>query len=205
MQAPTAVAVAATADIPKNEIDMVEKLHVVPPSESKSSAVDEEAAFDNYPIVAAIAGWDQIRSLTLDVSTSVLAKQASIICERFREENKEPAERPSKRRKIGTPSSEDSSSEDGNEDNDSEDNSSEQQQGTQQQEPQAVSCDDQSSTSSSSSSAEEPATLPGCVSHQVDRMARMSKLMLNMESCHRAVRMEMIAMAKDSGIDLEFP
>jgi hypothetical protein len=156
----------AAADIPKkNEID----IHVVP-NETKSSV----EAFDNYPIVAAITAWDQIGSLSSEVSTSLLAKQASIICERFREENSEPSERRRKRRKIGTPpSDEDSSGED---------------------EQQVVSCDEQSSTSGES--------LPGCVSHQVDRMARMSKLMLKMESYHRLVRMEIMAMAEDSGIDL---
>jgi hypothetical protein len=158
---------ALAADIPRKEIDMAEKIHVVP-SETKSSV----EAFDNYPILAAITAWDQIGSLSSEVSTSLLAKQASIISERFRAENSEP-ERPSKRRKIGTPS--DDSSED---------------------EQQVVSCDEHSSTSSES--------LPGCVSHQVDRMARMSKLILKMESHHRLLRMEMMAMAEDSGIDLEF-
>lgn len=148
---------------------MAEKIHVVP-SEIKSSV----EAFDNYPILAAVTAWDQIGSLSSEVSTSLLAKQASIIAERFREENSEP-ERSSKRRKIGTPS---------------DDISSEDQQ-------QLVSCDEHSSTSSES--------LPGCVSHQVDRMARMSKLILKMESHHRLLRMEMMAMAEDSGIDLEFP
>jgi hypothetical protein len=33
-------------------------------------------------------------------------------------------------------------------------------------------------------------------------MARLSKLMLKMESYHLLVRKEMIGMAKDSGIDL---
>jgi hypothetical protein len=169
MQA-TATVTASALNTPKKEINMTEKLHVVP-DETKSSVVE---AFDNYPIVAAITGWDQIGSLSSEVSTSLLAKQASIICERFREENssREP-ERPSKRRKIGTSSDEEDSSDD---------------------EQQVVSCDEHSSTSSES--------LPGCVSHQVDRMARMSKLILKMESYHRLVRKEIIAMAKDSGIDL---
>jgi hypothetical protein len=162
---------ALAADIPKKEIDMAEKIHVVP-NETKSSV----EAFDNYPIVAAITAWDQIGSLSSEVSTSLLAKQASIISERFREENSEP-ERPIKRRKIGTPS--DDSSED---------------------EQQVVSCDEHSSSTSSDSF-----NLPSCVSHQVDRMARMSKLILKMESYHRLLRVEMMAMAEDSGIDLEFP
>jgi hypothetical protein len=162
-------ALAPAADIPKKEIDMAQKLHIIP-SENKSSVVE---VFDKYPIVAAITGWDQIGSLSSAVSTSLLAKQASIISERFREENSEQ-ERTSKRRKIGTPS--DDSSED--------------------EQERIVSCDEHSSTSRES--------LPGCVSHQVDRMARMSKLMLKMESHHRLLRMEMIAMAEDSGIDLEF-
>jgi hypothetical protein len=168
---------APAADTRSEKILMAEKLHVVP-NETKSSV----EAFDNYPIVAAITAWDQIGSLSSEVSTSLLAKQASIICERFREENSEP-ERPSKIRKIGTPS-DDSSSED------------------EQQE--VVSCDEHCSSSTSSGSESE-SCLPGCVSHQVDRMARMSKLMLKMESYHRLIRMEMVAMADDSGIDLEFP
>jgi hypothetical protein len=171
---------AAAADTPKKEIDVAEKLHVVPNNGSKSSAVDDEEAFDNYPIVAAIAGWDQIGSLSSEVSTSVLAKQASIISERFREENRGGAERLSKRRKMaGTPS-------DGCDDD--------------EQQQVVLSRDKHSSTSSA-----EP--LPDFVSHQVDRMARMSELMLQMESYHRAVRMEMIAMAKEDsgGINLEFP
>jgi hypothetical protein len=160
---------ALAAYIPRKEIDRAEKIHVVP-NETKSSV----EAFDHYPILAAITAWDQIGSLSSEVSTSLLAKQASIISERFREENSEP-ERLSKRRKIGTPS--DDSSEDKQE---------------------VVSCDEHSSTSSESS-------LPDFVSHQVDRMARMSKLILKMESHHRLLRMEMMAMAEDSGIDLEFP
>jgi hypothetical protein len=168
---------APPADTRNKVIGMVEKLHVVP-NETKSSTVVE--AFDDYPIVAAITGWDQIGSLSSEITTSVLAKQASIICERFREEEKSEPERPaSKRRKIGTPSEDDEHS------------------GEDEQQV-LVSCDEHSSTSSESS-------LPGCVSHQVDRMARMSKLMLQMERYHRLVRMEMIAMAEDSGIDLVLP
>ena len=147
-------------------------------------------AFDNYPIIAAITGWDQIGSLSSEISTSMLAKQASIICERFREENRSEPERPSKRRKIGTPSEDDSSEDE--HDTPSDDSSEEEQQ--------VVSSDELSSTSSDRSES-----LPSCVSNQVDRMARMSKLFLEMEEGHRLVRMEMIAMAKDSGIDLELP
>jgi hypothetical protein len=166
---------APAPDTSTKVIGMAEKLHVVP-NETKSSAVVE--AFDNYPIVAAITGWDEIGSLSSEITTSLLAKQASTICEQFREEEKSEPERPaSKRRKIGTPSEDD--------------------QHSGEDEQQAISCDEHSSTSSES--------LPGCVSHQVDRMARMSKLMLQMERYHRLVRMEMIAMAEDSGIDLVFP
>jgi hypothetical protein len=178
-----------SGDIPNKEIDVTnKKLHVVP-NGTKSSAME---AFDtNYPILEAITGWDQIGSLSSEVSSSLLAKQASIICERFRAENSEP-ERPSKRIKIGTPSEDDSSKDEhGSSTSSSSDDSSE------KDEHRVVSSDELSSTSTSESS------LPGCVSQQVDRMARMSKLLLEMENHHRLFRMEMIAMAKDSGIDIE--
>ena len=68
-------ALSLAPEIPKKEFDRAEKLHVVP-NETESSGV---GAFDNYPIVAAITGWDQIASLSSEVSTSLLAKQASII------------------------------------------------------------------------------------------------------------------------------
>ena len=183
-----APAPAPAGDIPNKEIGMAaEKLHVVP-NETKSSVVE---AFDNYPIIAAITGWDQVGSLSSEISSSMLAKQASTICERFRQENRSKPERPSKRRKIGTPSEDDSSEVE--HDTPSDDSSEDEQE-------RVVSCDELSSTSSARSES-----LPGCVSHQVDRMARMSKLLLEMENHHRLVRMEMIAMAKDSGIDLDFP
>jgi hypothetical protein len=187
MQAP-----APVDSIPKREIDVAnKKLHVVP-NETKSSVVLE--AFDtNDSIVAAITSWDQIGSLSSEVSTSLLAKQASIICERFRAESSEPEQRPSKRRKIGTPSEDDSSKDEHDSStSSSSDDSSE------KDEQRVVSSDEESSTSSSES------PLPGCVSQQVDRMARMSKLLLEMENYHRLYRMEMIAMAKDSGVDLDF-
>jgi hypothetical protein len=183
MQAPS----APVDSIPKQkEIDVAnKKLHVVP-NGTKSSVVLE--GFDNDSIVTAITGWDQIGSLSSEVSTSLLAKQASIICERFRAENSEP-ERPSKRRKTGTPSEGDSSKDEHSSPPPSSDDSSE------KDEQRVVSSDEESSTSSESS-------LPGCVSQQVDRMARMSKLLLEMENHHRLFRMETIAMAKDSGVDI---
>ena len=142
--------------------ELIHELDSVTNCSKKSSRL----ALDNYNVKRAIDAWDRIGHLSSDVSSSVLAKQASIICERFREETI-LEEQIQKKRRMELSSS---------------------------------------LPNVELSNHEDNALLPESVRCKIDRMARMSKIMLEIENCHRRLRAEMLAMAEDSdGSDMELP
>ena len=114
----------------------------------------EDDAFDEKHMLQTIVAWDQIRCLTSDLASSVLAKQASEICDHFRGDDTCPR----KRRKL--------SSCPGNVE----------------------------STDDEEESDIDDSLLPDTVSHQIDRIARMSKIMMDIEESHRLLRAEMLDM-----------
>jgi hypothetical protein len=125
---------------------------------------------ESYNLDNAIDGWDQIGSLTSEVASSAMAKQASIICERFRDEDETRSpNRANKRRKLETPK-------------------------TTETDPNFVTSDEDSNASHEG--------LSGGLSRQIDRMGRMSKLIMSIDHCHRLLRAEMLAMGEDNDLRL---
>lgn len=123
---------------------------------------------DNYNVERAIEAWDQIGKLSSEVASSVMAKQASAVCERFREEN-EHLNQANKRRKLEIIE-------------------------TTATDPNIVSSDEESHAT------QEP--LSDGLSNQVDRMGRMSKIIMEIERCHRLLRAEMLAMEDNHFLEL---
>ena len=133
-----------------------------------------ESSLEGYQIDKAIEAWDQIGSLSSEVATSLLAKQASTLCEKFKRENGDHHYWGScKKRKVL--SAEDSTKEE-------------------------IANLGVVSVGSDDNSHETDASLPENFSLQIDRMARMSKIMLEIENCHRLLRDEMMAMAGESDL-----
>jgi hypothetical protein len=137
-------------------------LHLVP--ENKPNMLE------SYNLDKAMDAWDQIGSLTSEVASSAMAKQASIICERFRDEDETLSRnRANKRRKLETTK-------------------------TTESDPDFVTSDEDSQASDKA--------LSGGLSHQIDRMGRMSKLIMQIDHCHRLLRADMLAMGEDNDLGL---
>jgi hypothetical protein len=122
---------------------------------------------------SAIDAWDQIGSLTSEVASSAMAKQASICSERFRYEDDgtQSRNRASKKRKLETTK-------------------------TTETDPDFVTSDEDSQATRSHKA------LSGGLSHQIDRMGRMSKLIMQIDHCHRLLRADMLAMGEDNDLGL---
>jgi hypothetical protein len=146
----------------EKNLGMIQELHCLPEEQSSSQ--------DNYKmIVGAIDAWDQIGDLTSEVSSSLMAKQAAMLCERFKEEEL-TATRPHKRRKLET-------------------------QGTTRQAPGIVISDEDSSVDSARDSI--GMSMSATLANQANRMENMSKLIMEMEYLHRQLRAEMLAVAAE--------
>ena len=144
-------------------------------SPSQHDDDDDNDDFENYNIDIAIVAWDQISELTQEITSSLMAKQASMLCKRFRKEEallNISASQSKKRRVLCDLSS---SSKKPVEDvvvvTSDEESHSEPQHGPQVQ------------------------GLPDELSAQVGRIGRMSKLVLEIEYCQRELRNEMLAMS----------
>jgi hypothetical protein len=125
---------------------------------------------ESYNLDLAIDGWDQIGSLTSEVATSAMAKQASIVSERFRDEDEtQSPNRANKKRKLETTK-------------------------TTETDPNFVTSDEDSNASHEG--------LSGGLCHQIDRMGRMSKLVMQIDHCHSLLRAEMLAMGEDNDLRL---
>ena len=145
-------------------LEVTQDLHLVP--ENKQDILE------SYNLDKAMDAWDQIGSLTSEVASSAMAKQASIVCERFRDEDETQTRRnrANKRRKLETTE-------------------------TTETDPDFV-------TSDEDSQARSHKALSGGLSHQVDRMGRMSKLIMQIDHCHRLLRTDMLAMGEDNDLGL---
>jgi hypothetical protein len=150
----------------EKNLEIIQDLHCLPGNEPTSS-------LDNYNMIGAIDAWDQIGNLTSEVSSSVMAKQAAILCERCREEDRS-ATRPHKRRKLET-------------------------QGARLA-PGIVTSDEDSSVDSTPDSI--GISMSATLANQANRMGKMSKLIMEMEYCHRQLRAEMLAMAAEDDTGL---
>ena len=147
-------------------LEVTQDLHLVP--ENKTDIL-ESCNLDQ-----AIDAWDQIGSLTSEVSSSVMAKQASIVCERFRDEDAtQSRKRAHKKRKLETTKSTETDPD-----------------------PEFVTSDEDSHATRSHEA------LSGALSHQVDRMGRMSKLIMQIDHCHRLLRADMLSIGEDNDLGL---
>lgn len=139
-----------------------------------------------YNIETAVRAWDQIGALTQEITSSLMAKQASVLCERFRRKTWplkfEPAAK-KRRMDAGVPSSS---------------YADERHHGLSSSAVVVVSDEETASHHDVGSNEEEEQEgrgLPDDLSSQVDRIGRMSKLVMEIEYCQQALRREMIAMS----------
>ncbi len=137
---------------------------------------DDDIDFRYYNIDAAVLAWDQIGELSHEITSSLMAKQASVLCELFRRKTSAlELEPPTKKRRLevspGTC----------HEMNESPST--------------AVVISDEETESHGGASIDEG--LPDDLSSQVDRIGRMSKLVMEIEYCQHELRREMIAMSAE--------
>jgi hypothetical protein len=132
---------------------------------------------ESYDIDKTIDAWDLIGSLTSDVSSSVMAKQASIVSERFREA--EASTRPNKRRKMETTNA---------------------RKETTVEQPVVISDEESQASSTEGAFSDGVDTFSEGFAIQIDRMGRMSKLIMEIEYCQRQLREEMLAMRADNDL-----
>jgi hypothetical protein len=140
---------------------------------------EDDDELSHYNLEVAVRAWDQIGALTQEITSSLMAKQASVLCERFRRKTWpllkfEPATK--KRRMDAGPSS----------------LADEQKQDVSVV---GVVSDEETASHGVASTEEEVRGLPDDLSSQVDRIGRMSKLVMEIEYCQQALRQEMIAMS----------
>jgi len=146
-----------------------------------TGSLDSEYEFANYNIDTAIQAWDQIEELTHEITSSLMAKQASILCSRFRKREARQQEAaqppPAKKRRV--------------------DVAPRIKQAANEPPPTAAVVTSDEETSHSACSAEETGdALPDDMNVQVDRIGRMSKLVMEIEYCQRELRKEMLTMGE---------
>lgn len=157
--------------------------------DSESGSLSQGDEFEHYNIDVAIHAWDQIGELTHEITSSLMAKQASMLCERFRQEDPEqqapPTAPPAKKRrveKISARQDVDESSKDGGV--------------SQSKVAPVVSSDEETSNAAASTKKiQRPDLMSGDMYSQVDRIGRMSKLVMEIEYCQSELRKEMLAMS----------
>lgn len=138
---------------------------------------DDDEAF-SYNIGTAVYAWNQITSLTHEITSSVMAKQASILCKRCRrQEDLFTEEREQKKRRMER-------SPEGQK-------LQPMQSHVHLESPRAVTSDEESH------SGPEEHGLPEELSSEVERMGRMSRLIMQIEFCQAQLKREMEAMNDD--------
>ena len=132
---------------------------------------DSSEELKSYDLDAAINAWDEIGELSHEITSSIMAKQAAILCERFRNESDVPSQSPNKKRRLA-----------------STENRSEDLLSLPNHDISVVTSDEESSNSTGNDS------LPLDMSSQIERIGRMSRLVLEIEFCHQKLRREMMSM-----------
>lgn len=140
---------------------------------------DEDDELTHYNLETALRAWDQIGAITQEITSSLLAKQASVLCERFRRKTWpikfEPATKKRRMERVSSSSAND-------------------QNGALSPSAIVVVSDEETASHCDVRSTEEGRGLPDDLSSQVDRIGRMSKLVMEIEYCQQALRREMVAM-----------
>lgn len=139
-----------------------------------------EEELESYNLRTAMDAWNQITELTREITSSLMAKQASILCKRCRQLDFSSDQTSNKKRRISRSSEENRK-----------ESSASPIQSVVIESPRAVTSDEESTTD-----MEEP-HLPEILSAEVERMGRMSKLIMEIEHCQAQLRREMLAMDND--------
>ena len=137
-------------------------------------------------IALTIKSWDQIGALKSEIVSSIMAKQASILCQRFasRDGNNRPRKRAKTDPSTGTVLGSDS--------------------GAISNVSSVVTSDEGSAVDSASESQKiEESSLENEVEadRQIDRLGRMSRLMIQLEYFHQELRHEIASVAQEVDID----
>jgi hypothetical protein len=143
---------------------------------------DDDDEFSHYNLETAVRAWDQIGALTQEITSSLMAKQASVLCERFRRKTWPLMYQPATKKRRMDLGASTSSADDRNVVLPS-------------SAVVVVSDEETASHHDVGSIEEEERGLPDDLSSQVDRIGRMSKLVMEIEYCQQALRREMIAMS----------
>lgn len=132
---------------------------------------EDQRDFRDYNIDTVLLAWDQISELSHEITSSLMAKQASVLCELFRHKTAalkfETATKKRRLEEAPFPSQEPNESS-----------------------STVVVISDEETTSVHEG-------LPDDLSSQVDRIGRMSKLVMEIEYCQQELRREMLAMNDD--------
>lgn len=156
---------------------------------------------DSFQLSLLTKSWDEVGVLASEIATSVMAKQASILCDRFADRKNATSSdientsgRPLKKRKTCTGAGFITTEED------TESSS------FPSKPPSVITNDGEeeettlSDCNSSSTSSAEALVIDDDQFRQVDRLGRMSHLMIQLENCHSQLRAEMLHMAKENGL-----
>jgi hypothetical protein len=162
----------------EGHLEVVQELHCeAPPEISTEFSSSTSTSLESYDLDKTIDAWDLIGSLTSDISSSVMAKQASMVSERFREA--EVSTRPNKRRKMETTNVRTETTMD---------------------QPVVISDEESQASSTEGAFSDGVEVFSEGLATQIDRMGRMSKLIMEIEYCQGQLRDEMLAMRADNDL-----
>jgi hypothetical protein len=162
----------------EGQLEVVQELHCeAPPEISTESSSSTSTSLESYDLDKTIDAWDLIGSLTSEISSSVMAKQASMVSERFREA--EASTRPKKRRKMETTNARTETTVD---------------------QPIVISDEESQASSTEGAFSDGVEAFSEDLATQIDRMGRMSKLIMKIEHCQRQLRADMLAMGTDNDL-----
>jgi hypothetical protein len=161
-------------------------------SSLQSSSDDDESSHDlqDYDLDTTVAAWDQLTDLTHEITSSLMAKQASILCQRFRRESSNLEAGPPVKKRIvllpplpnPVPVNDVASTDlDVTVVTNDEHSSSHLQ-------------IDMNATENPTIGSQEEGGLPKTLYEHVDRIGRMSRLVMEIEFCQKELRKEMLAM-----------
>jgi len=169
---------------------------------------DEDYCFpQDYDIETAIGAWDQITELTHEITSSLMAKQAAVLCQRFRRESTSlETGPPIKKRKVVVSSTSISVDVLSN----LNDHTKNMTGGPTDPDLTVVTNIDEDTpprenetvnATNSDRHHDEDGGLPKNLYEHVDRIGRMSRLVMEIEFCQKELRKEMLAMKKDQHQD----
>ena len=161
-------------------------------SSLQSSSDDDESShdFQDYDLETTVAAWDQLTELTHEITSSLMAKQASVLCQRFRRESSNLESGPPVKKRIvllASPA-------DPPLVNNMAPTDLDVTVVTNDEETSHVPSDTNANETPISHDNHEEGGLPKNLYEHVDRIGRMSRLVMEIEFCQKELRKEMLAM-----------